>query len=54
LDDKESLEYQRPLSLEEAPSAKSYFERRDDESRPPREMRQPSVVPAKELHQKKV
>lgn len=47
LKDKQSLEYQRPPSLEETPKREGYFDRRDDEDRP-REARPSSIAPARE------
>ncbi len=49
LKDKQSLEYQRPSSLEEAPKREGYFDRRDDEDRPrEREMRPSTISPVRE------
>jgi len=47
LKDTQSLEYQRPPSLEETPKRESYFDRRDDEDRP-RESRPSSIAPVRE------
>jgi len=46
LKDKQSLVYQRPPSLEEAPKRESYFDRHDDER--PRGPRASSVAPVHE------
>jgi len=49
VNDKQSLEYQRPPSLEEAPKRESYFDRRDDADRPrERDVRPSPVAPVRE------
>lgn len=51
LSDKQSLEYQRPPSLEEAPKREGYFDRRDDDDRDryrEREGRPSSAAPVRE------